>query len=325
MKKYFFVVGLVLFAYLMSETDVRSVLLKVQQGNMLFYVFAVFLSILSLLTKSNRWRELLRASGSKISTPDAFRLSLLGNAAGTISPGRVGDFVRAAYVGENSLIKPLATVIADRLFDVFALILFLLVGGVIFILKFGGLSNIAVFFAYLAAVFALLLVLVKKRGAVKRCVVYLLQRAAKRCEVSVKAGMIYAAVRDVFGDLVCTRRATFFTALSWLLMLLSNYFLVLSLGFKSIGLLDMLYIVPAFVAAELLPVSLSGIGTRDGVLVVMFSFVSLSSAAAIAYSLLILSIQLFMTLLGVIVWAFWEISEGTKLPSIFRTNLQDGS
>ena len=104
--------------------------------------------------------------------------------------------------------------------------------------------------------------------------------------------------------------------IAWMISILVAVFVLLSLNISQIPLLFVFVIVPIITLLEILPISISGIGTRDAALIFLFSYFAVSAEQAIAYSLLYLFTgYFFVALLGVIFFiqnpiSLKELTEG---------------
>jgi uncharacterized membrane protein YbhN (UPF0104 family) len=63
-----------------------------------------------------------------------------------------------------------------------------------------------------------------------------------------------------------------------------------------------LLILPFTTLVEALPISFSGIGTRDAVLILLFTLLGLSSTSAVSFSIMILLLNYIMNIFGGLLW-----------------------
>ena len=166
-----------------------------------------------------RWRVLLRPA-KRIGLHRLFGVTLIGFMANNVLPFRIGEFVRAYALGRSeSLAAPLsfATIVVERVFDGFTLLLFL-VGGLSFLHPAPWLVwSAVVTFGLYAGVLVALLSLKGERGAglVARGLTWLpagFRTPAGRLFESFRLGL------DVLGD----GRALVVTALLSLLIWIVN-------------------------------------------------------------------------------------------------------
>ena len=75
--------------------------------------------------------------------------------------------------------------------------------------------------------------------------------------------------------------------ISWIPPFIYGYLLALAIGIDT-GVLFFVLIIPVLSLLDLLPISISGIGTRDIALIFLFSLKGISPEQAVAFSLLYL-------------------------------------
>ena len=99
---------------------------------------------------------------------------------------------------------------------------------------------------------------------------------------------------------------------AWLLMIVQTYVLSLSMGI-GLSLLFIASVIPVITLLDAMPISFSGVGTRDAALILFFGFISLSAEAAVSFSLIILVFNyLISAFFG---FAFW-IRDPIKISSV---------
>ena len=103
----------------------------------------------------------------------------------------------------------------------------------------------------------------------------------------------------------------------WFFEMVFAYLLLLSLGI-SLPLFTVFVLYSIMALSDIIPLSISGLGTRDAVAILFFSFLGLPAEQAIAFSLL-----LFFT--GYVLIAFIGFVFYTSEPIDFKSLLQDDS
>jgi len=89
--------------------------------------------------------------------------------------------------------------------------------------------------------------------------------------------------------------------LGWLLTFISAFFIAKSVGIE-IGLIYLVAFLPLSTIVELIPVTISGFGTREATLIFFFSFLGISASSAIIFSLLYIFTGWIFALIGLIFW-----------------------
>lgn len=137
MSKGRFLIGVLLaaaFLYLfLRNMDIHEIGRTIAQGSIPWLLFALGINVFNYFLRAFRWRYFLLPI-KKTRLSNLFTTTVIGFAASTIFPARIGEVVRPYLLGKKENISrsaALATVVIERLFDslaiVFLLIFYLLV------------------------------------------------------------------------------------------------------------------------------------------------------------------------------------------------------
>jgi len=129
-KKYWFGFAVsILFAYFFfRNVDFRELWIAFQSVNYVYTIPIMLINLLSLWIRAVRWRYLLNPI-KKVGLPELFKATAIGFMANNILPARIGELVRAYILGDREKISKtacLATLVVERLFDGFAILLLFL-------------------------------------------------------------------------------------------------------------------------------------------------------------------------------------------------------
>ncbi|MGW8266043.1 MAG: lysylphosphatidylglycerol synthase transmembrane domain-containing protein [Longimicrobiales bacterium] len=118
--------GPVLLVVILIRVEPASIWSVLHRSHPVWLGIAVAATPLMLLLKAARWRTLLRGLGVSYPLGTAFLSYYVCLFIGNLTPGRLGEFVRAAHLVQDREVDPgraLSSVLVDRLFDLFALVL----------------------------------------------------------------------------------------------------------------------------------------------------------------------------------------------------------
>jgi hypothetical protein len=119
----------VTFLYIaFHNVDLNLLYLSIKSTNLPVLIPVVMLTVFFYLIRALRWFHLLEPI-KKIGLSSLFSSIVIGFAANCVLPARLGEFIRANYIGrmENiSKSSSFATIVIERLFDVFTILLILL-------------------------------------------------------------------------------------------------------------------------------------------------------------------------------------------------------
>ena len=295
-------IGIVLVVVLIIRLDFGAVLATLLAANPLWVALAALLIIPLIGMKTVRWQVILHAQGIRYRFGPAFLAYFASLAIGFITPGRLGEFAKSIYVSEDcgtpSAIA-FASVLSDRLFDLAAL-------AVVGAAALAGASLgqrpflLVVGFSLLLAGMFWLFLAERPYGWMRS--------ASQR---------LGSAVRSLFeqGGWVAQLRlglkqaspasllaASLITVLSYALFYTQCYFLALALDL-GVDFLHVTYAVALGSLVTLLPISISGLGTREAVMILYLGQFGVAAELSLSYSLLVFTT--FYIIGGLIGGAAW--------------------
>ncbi|MBU0635900.1 flippase-like domain-containing protein [Candidatus Micrarchaeota archaeon] len=319
-KRYLVLIGLVVLAFIFTQFNMEQVIQIMLSANPGYLVLAIALVFFSTLTKTIKWQQALGETKVFLTLGQAFRLYLIGFFLSIVTPGRVGDFARAWYIKKKArLTVGLASVFFDRLFDVGSLI----VTGIAGILLFGfffhgkilpieivlgvlvlfGLGITAFFFLHRIFRFLKPLVLV-------------LVPDSYRSDFSKNAREFYDTTKKLLKTRMLLAKATVLSIAYILLAIATAYLLAQSIGLE-LPWLFLVALVPSMALADLLPISILGLGSREVIVIYAFSLLALPAEMALSFSFLMLTIgYLVLALVGFVFF----ILEPLKMPRVMGKN-----
>ncbi len=300
-KKYSYIIGLIIFIVLLSKTNLGEIFQNIKNIKLSYLLFAFLLTIPMLINKATCWNYIKRKQDIKYSIKDSFLMYCSGLYLGLITPGRLGEISKATYLKKDgySTGKSLVGVVLDRLSDFVFLVSFVLVGSLFFFSEFKKESLIVI----LGIIILLIILWVSiKIGIFKWFFKKIFNKLIpKKYQDSWKINF-----QDFVGDIKNLKTKHWLiifliTTFSWTFYYLQTFIIAKGLGID----VPILYFAISVTIAgliTLIPVSISGIGTRDAALLALFVPFSVSTEKIIAFSALILLLSLFTALIGLICW-----------------------
>jgi uncharacterized membrane protein YbhN (UPF0104 family) len=295
-------IGLALLGVLLSQLDVAAIARVLQTADWVLLMMAIVLNLPMVLLKSLRWQALMHSQDIRYSISKAY-LAYFGSIfVGFLTPGRLGEFVKAIHVNhdcEVSIVRAFSSVLADRLFDLYALLLVgvvavltLTVGNTQVIALIGSAVLLTVPLGLLlsSTTFGWLQQVSLRLGLWNRKLVspgnWLLEIRAGLCQLTWLAMLSAIAL----------------TALAYGIFFGQCYLLALALGLPA-TFASVSYAVALGNLVTLLPISISGIGTRDAAIVAYLGMVGVPSETALAFSVLVfLTFYIGGGLIGAAAW-----------------------
>ncbi len=116
-------ISIVLFGYLVYKITLDNIYEAILKTN--YYLLAITIPLIILLyfIKAIKWKILLHSVGIDINAPRSMKIVLMGTFYGMLTPGKIGELTRSYFLTEKKSFT-LPTVIWDKLIDVMILSIF---------------------------------------------------------------------------------------------------------------------------------------------------------------------------------------------------------
>ena len=278
-------------------------------GSNYWLILASFgLTLLLFAIKILRWKSILRVQGIKISFLEALDLILIGTFGSAITPAKVGDILRAFYLSrrneEAQTGKAVFSVVFDRILDLAGIILiigittpFILIGTIH--LEWWIPAGISIGFV----LFIVLVVLVfnkKITGPILTFVVKFISKVFKKKEARNKINLTTEEIVDDFYEGQKNYKVKnylwlgFLSVVFWIVLGLQGSVLLLAFNAQVDIFVVIAVLCIAAIVAMSIPISISGIGIRDTIIMtLLFLILNIAKADAINLSI----IQTFLNVL----------------------------
>ncbi len=313
MKKYIRWFGIITLIIILVKIDVGKLSRILCQINIIYLALAIILDIPLLLIKSYRWNGLLNMQKIGYSSWQSFLIYLSSLYVGFVTPGRLGEFIKAAYLKSDksvSLSKGMSSVLVDRLFDLYLLVIFGLIG----IWKFdilGKLSNTSLFLLLIFILSPLLILNKQLMGKVIGLIYKFVIKKKTQLRDKVEEGFddFYNGINQLINFKLVF--SALLTCLSYLVFFIQCYLIAIAMGISTNFITITLFMAISNLIS-FIPISISGLGTRDAILIYLFSLIDLSPELAVSYAFLVF-ITFFVCggLMGAVAW--WIRPIGSKV------------
>ncbi|MFH1754155.1 MAG: lysylphosphatidylglycerol synthase transmembrane domain-containing protein [Candidatus Latescibacterota bacterium] len=300
-------VGLAIFIFIISGTGVGNILDTFRQVNPFHLILFPFVIIAILLIRGFRWQMLMRMVGIPYTMWRSTSVWAIGFFAAAITPGKVGDAIRALYVSQDTgknFGECFLTVFIDRLMDLITIVLFGMITTVLFSYHYIKIPSLWLVFIGIFAFFVLLFA-VMSRSLMRKLIKPIFNLLApKKFKDSMSLG--FNSFYDSLGIYLTKWQGTLgvliLTFIYWVMVFGLAWYVAFTLNIDvTFGYLFI--IMPMVTLVELIPISISGLGTREAAVIYFFSVVGISSAYAVSFSITYLIMGTYLTsILGFIFW-----------------------
>ncbi|MBN2564024.1 MAG: flippase-like domain-containing protein [Phycisphaerae bacterium] len=298
-------IGVAALVLIVLRVGRQALWAELRTANWSLVLLAAVLCAVHFGLKAVRWNYILRRSAVAVSQRETLGVYCAGALLGIVTPGRVGEFAKAAYIrnwsAETSWGTALGTVVLDRLVDLGAFALVAL-WGVVWV----GLPGQ---YRIVGEVAIMVLLAIGFTGSllVWRRLYYSTFGERVRGLVRQKIG---ASAGDFYGVLKLGKGAQALPVVGWTAgayILFFLHFLCLSRAMGSTLSFGILCWGIALASlGALLPISISGIGVRDFILIAVFTSWGETPARTLAISLTYLTLlYVVVTLIGI-----WRLLRG---------------
>ena len=316
------VVALGLIVFLIVKSDPSLIWDCLIKAKISFIFPAIGCMLLLFLIKTVRWQLIIRPLGYKISFFQAMRLVLIGTFGSSITPAKVGDVLRAFYLTKEKkdvkIGSSVFSVVFDRLLDLAGIFVIVGISVPFAIVKIGFATiswwvPVAIGVGFLVFIFLLVITL---NGKISKPILnFLLKYLSKIFKKNEAKAKIEISSQEIINDFYDNQRNyhwwqyLIFGSLSvlfWILLGVQGSLLLEAFNISIFNSLQNILIVIAVlcvaaIASMAIPISISGIGVRDSIIMIFLELLFTSnnltkntiSAAAINLSIL----QTFMNVL----------------------------
>jgi len=281
LQRLFSLIGLGILAYMLNRIGFEKIGNALESLDIVYISGVLFTIAIVLALKGVKWRAALGIFNIRIGTLSAIRMWIIGFSLGAITPGRVGDFAKIFYLNEKKS-RSMGAVLVDRLTDIFAVVIFAVLGVGVFGSAV-GLTYEVVLLLGAALIFAIYFVK-KHRHGVAEIFLSRFVPEKHRGLLRVALGEFYQSLRGASKNRAAILKVTALAIITWMISAFQGYFIAKSLGIN-ISYFHMILILSISALLELIPVTVAGLGTREAGVVILMSFLGIESEKALVFSL----------------------------------------
>jgi len=287
--------SVVMLALLLTRAPVRASLPAWTSRSTAWLVAALVATLLGVVLAALRWRQVLVTLGVRAQVRTLLSLYLAGQFVGNFLPSTVGgDVLRFSRLSARTGDSPdsFASVVLERLTGWLVLPVITLVGLAVNPgLRHLGVASDVALLTSLATLAVLALVIV---GTGNR---WLGRRLAGRAGWWRFAGAVHLGVEH-FRRRPLAALGVLAVGFAYQLVVVAAAFLAARALGLTIGLTAVIAFMPAVAIAQVLPISLGGLGLREGAFVLFLHPLGVSTPDAVALGLLVYGLNLAASLLG---------------------------
>ncbi len=292
------VLSLGLLVYILTQrTTLHQVFFTLRDVKLGWIILSFSLHAVGLFASAYRWQILIRAQGDDVPLKFLARSYLVGTFFNNFFPTRFGGDIVRIWDGSRysrSIVKSSAIVIVERLTGLFILFLFALLVSLIRLDLAQETPFVWVSLALGGLGFSLILI-------------FLLAPLSRLSFLTKQKGHFGSFLNDVlsFRETILRYRLqkrAFIRAMFWAFVLQINvivyyYFIGQSLRLD-VPFLDYFMVIPVVLFIQLIPVTINGLGLREGAYIEIFKFYGIPASTAFSFSMVDVGFVLILGAIG---------------------------
>jgi glycosyltransferase 2 family protein len=263
---------ILLLAVLFIRVNFFEIVKIIFSLNLLYTGFALVLVPILYIIRTVRWNIFLDSVGITVSFQTSFKVLLIGNFYGLVTPGKIGELGRAFHVNEKKVLT-IPTIIMEKLIDVLTLIILSLLT-IIFYFQESPLMQGGILLCGMAVILGIFVLTSEKAVFF---IVKIFKVNQETCEQFVRNLQAMLHNYPLVGYAFLT------SFVYYLVAYLLGYFLILSAGFNSIVIITL----PIIVLMGNIPLTISGLGLRESVGSLAFIYLGDTPANGFVFAFLL--------------------------------------
>lgn len=287
--------GLPLLVWLLVRIGVGPLAREVAQADLGVLASSLLLTPVAMALLAWRWQRLLALFGVRLRFGVVLFHCLLGQFYGVVTPGKIGSFIRITLIAKDTdapLLPRVLSVLLDRIGDVVGLVGLGAGGCVVLALRLGR-PGLAV-----AAATGIVVGILALAGLALWRPEHLLMRAGMLIPASVRARVGWRSGALALPPLGALVLPAALSLAAWGVLYFQTWVVAEALA-VDIPWFDFILVMPLAGMVGLIPITVSGFGTRDAAVVGLAAIYGVAAEKALGMSLLAYSVSaLFPSLLG---------------------------
>jgi len=291
----------ILTLILIYKISIQEVWEVFKNVNIWWLVVSFSLHGLGLLISAVRWQILIKAQGDSVPLSFLAKSYLVGNFFNTILPSRIGGDVVRIWDGSKyskTVLKSSAIILVERLTGIIVLLLFAF-GSALFRLDMAqkvpviwvslimGLLGLAAVLLFFTPFIEKIINKIPSKGFLKK----IIQKT-----IEFRSTIIFYK----------TKKAALLKAFGWAFLLQANvilhFFLIGKALHLHIKIVDYLVFIPIVMLIQLIPITINGLGLREGAYIEIFEFYGIAPESAFSFALIDVAFMLIIGIIGAIIY-----------------------
>lgn len=290
-KKFYLLLGPIVFFWIIRDINFIQLKEVVKNTHLIPYLMAAFMWLPIVFLKSYRWKKIMDTQKIYYSIKEAFLIYGSSSLLGLITPGKIGDFSKIAYLKKDnySLGRAFLGSFLERVFD----LLFVIIFSFIAFFSFPVFLNFNIDYYSLSKLMGLMTIILLFLFAV----FYFLKKE-----------LLFNFILEILKDIRQFKTKSIFLVFSlsiiiWFFYFSLIYFIAASIDLnQSINFLYLSFASAVALLAGFLPVTVLGVGARETVFIFLMAPLGINKETVVIFSLLILVNYLALFVVNFYCW-----------------------
>jgi uncharacterized protein (TIRG00374 family) len=286
-KKFLPIVGIGLFIYLLIRLNVTKIFQEIVKIKPHYFLIAIVFVLIFLFFQTLKWFVIAKKQGIDVPFGEAFKINLMSNFYGFVTPAKLGSIIRADYLSKykGGIGRGLSNFVIDKILDLSSLFVLAIIFGIVFYNKIEIISKEILYI--LIAIFLILIVIssVFYKKSSSRLILKFVYRKFIPNKMKEKAKITFDSFYENMPSIFFLMLVLIFNVISWITNYCIFYFIGLSLG-VNLGFIYFLGILPIATLVAQIPITISGLGTRELAMISLFGLFDIEAVKVFSMSLL---------------------------------------
>jgi glycosyltransferase 2 family protein len=272
-----------LLVIILTNIDWETALKNISSANLTLLFWALVLNLVERAELTYKWNLLIRIRGIIVSFGRLFLINSIGGFLGMFLPSSLGtDVVRGFYLAKNNSEKSVSfsSIFVDRVLGMFSLLLLCLIS-IFFAGEIISQFDFQVYIIIISAAVIILFYFFQKKETA-----FFLQKIIKKVKhqkILEKGLKLHASILE-YKKFPKTLLFTFIITLFVQITRILTYYLVALAFGVSVPFVYFILFIPIIMLVIMIPISIGGLGVREGTFVAFFTLAGMSMNDAIIIS-----------------------------------------
>ena len=304
LRKLLPIIGILIFILILRKLDWQQITHSFENIQLIYILLSILIAPILICFQTLKWALILKKQDINLPFWDLIKIQVISAFYGVITPGRFGYFIKVIYLKEKakiSIAKSLTSIIVDRLIDFMVVFILGAIGSIVVINYYANITSHIII--AVITLFTIEIIFASKK--VQHFFIKFIIRFIVPSKFKDQAKGFFGEYLEHSLNPFKQYSNLLLTLFVWVLIYTQLYLVALSFNIREINYLYFLILPPIATMVSLIPITISGLGTREATLMGLFSLFRIPATKIFLMSLLN---TLVCTIIG-LVGGFFALKE----------------